>query len=219
MTLRVILFIFILTIAFPTGCTIFRDNLEADTVGSQPSTSPAGDPDDDQLNLQGSTNSAIVIASVPLASQALRIDRTSALPATIVKCVTGGGPHTSGRYQIDLKAYAEADESELRISVRSASGQKALELEFKLGRYNLLSGDGQETLSGTYSPGKVHTIRVYMNMSTRNFSVNINGVDVATDKTFLDAGFNDLKLLRFEYVAAILEAIPGVYVVDDIVIR
>jgi hypothetical protein len=133
--------------------------------------------------------------------------------------VTGGGSHTTGRYRIDLKAYAEADQSKLSISVRSTSGYKALELGFKDGLYNLLSGSGAETLAGAYTPGTVHAIRIDMNMDTQKFSVTINGVMVAANKSFLDAGFKDLKLLRFEYIAAILEAFPGAYVVDDVVIK
>lgn len=127
--------------------------------------------------------------------------------------------NTTCRYRIDLKAYAEADQSKLSISVRSTSGYKALELGFKDGLYNLLSGSGAETLAGTYTPGTVHAIRIDMNMDTQKFSVTINGVMVAVNKSFLDAGFKDLKLLRFEYIAAILEAFPGVYVVDDVVIK
>lgn len=215
------IFIFILALAliFTSGCTIFRDNFEADTVGSKPATSPPGSPSDDRLNLQGSANSAIVIASVPLTSQALKIDRTSVLPETIVECVTGGGLHTGGQYSINFKAYAEADQSKLTMSVRSTSGKNALELDYIGGRYSLKSGDGQQSLVGVYSPGAVHFIHISINMDTGKFSVGINGVVVAADKTFLDASFEDLRLLRFEYVAAILEAFPGKYIVDDIEIK
>jgi hypothetical protein len=74
-------------------------------------------------------------------------------------------------------------------------------------------------VGGGYAANAVHSIGVRIDMGTSHFWLTIGGVDVASDKPFLDAGFSDVGLLRFEYPAAVLEAIPASYVIDDIVIR
>lgn len=87
------------------------------------------------------------------------------------------------------------------------------------GNYQLSSGDGLEILPGEYAANIVHSISIRIDMDARKFWLNINGADVASEKPFLDAGFADVHLLRFEYPAPILEALAGTYVVDDIIIR
>ena len=76
----------------------------------------------------------------------------------------------------------------------------------------------EETLLANYEANVVHSIAIRIDMDTRKFWLNINGTDVASEKTFLDPGFTDVHLLSFDYPASLLEALPGTYVVDDIVI-
>ncbi|KPK24908.1 MAG: hypothetical protein AMJ70_00475 [Dehalococcoidia bacterium SG8_51_3] len=211
-----LLFVLILFAISGSWLTVFHADFETDVPGSTPVTAPDGDPPNDRLNFDGDLE---IINSAPLGSKALKIDRSTTPPATILECITDGGPHTNGTYYIEFKSYAEADESGLGISVQSTSRHKALQMGFKDGRYGLSSGDGQDMLAGTYPPGTIHSIRITMNMNSRKFSVAINDVQVALDKTFLDVGFKDLYLIRFNYVPAIVEAFPGVYIVDDISIK
>jgi hypothetical protein len=52
-------------------------------------------------------------------------------------------------------------------------------------------------------------------MNADRFWLSIAGIEVASEKPFLDVGFSDIHSLRFEYSAAFLEALPASYVVDD----
>jgi hypothetical protein len=218
MKLRIFLATFF-TFVLCTGCvTIFDDDFETDIVGSSPSTSPAGNPPDDSLNLQGPANSIIVINSVPHSSKAVKLDRTSKMPQTILECVTGGGPHTSGSYFVTYKAYCVNVSTipELTTTIKSSGGHRAFELILRGGNYQLSSGDGLETLSGGYTANVIHSVFIGVDMDARRFWLKINGTDEASEKPFLDAGFNDVHLLRFEYPPPILEALPGTYVIDEV---
>jgi hypothetical protein len=216
------LFVLLAIIISVTGCaTIFNDNFEADVVGNPPSASPAGDPPDDSLNVQGAANSIVVINSIPLGSMAVKIDRTAQMPQSVLECVTGGGPHASGNYFISYTAYSVNVDAvpSLTTTIKSSGGQRAFQLILTGGNYQLSSGDGMEILPGGYAANVVHSVLIRIDMDARRFWLNINGTDVASEKPFLDAGFADVHLLRFEYPAPVLEALPGTYVVDDIVIR
>lgn len=202
-----------------TGCAkIFNDDFEADVVGNSPSLSPAGNPPDDALNVQGAPNSIIVINSSPLGSKAVKIDRTAMMPQTVLECVTGGGPYTSGNYLVAYRAYSllVSNVPTLTTSIKSSGGQRAFELTLTGGSYKLSSGDGLETLPGGYAANVVHVVLVRIDLSVDRFWLNIDGTDVASDKPFLDSAFDNLHLLRFEYPPPILEALPGTYVIDDI---
>lgn len=205
-----------------TGCaTIFKDNFETDVIGDPPSASPAGNPPDDSLNIQGPPNSILVINSIHLGSKSVKIDRTAQLPQVVLECVTGGGPHTSGNYFISYKAYSVFIDAvpSLTTTIKSSGGQHAFQLILTGGNYQLSSGDGLEILPGGYAVNVVHSISARIDIDARRFWLNIDGADVASEKSFLDIGFADVHLLRFEYPAPILEALSGTYVVDDIVIR
>lgn len=202
-----------------TGCAkIFNDNFEADVIGNSPSLTPVGNPPDDALNVQGPPNSIIVINSSSLGSKAVKIDRTAMMPQTVLECVTGGGPHTSGNYLVAYRAYSMyvSDVPTLTMSVKSSGGERAFELMLTGGNYKLSSGDGLETLPGGYSANVVHVVLIRIDLSVDRFWLNIDGTDVVSDKPFLDSAFDNLHLLRFEYPPPILEALPGTYVIDDI---
>ncbi|OQZ01714.1 MAG: hypothetical protein L3J18_13480 [Candidatus Brocadia sp.] len=206
-----------------TGCApIFNDNFEADVIGDPPAVSPAGNPTDDSLNIQGPPNSITVINSIPLGSKSVKIDRAAKPPQVVLECVTGGGPHTTGNYLISYKAYSILADAvpNLTTSVKSSGGQHAFQLRLTDGNYRLASGGNpDEILPGGYAANVVHSISVRINMDTQRFWLNVDGTDVASEKTFLEAGFADVHLLRFEYPEPILEALPGTYVVDNIIIR
>lgn len=205
-----------------TGCgVIFYDHFEPDSVGSPPLTSPPGGPTDDSLNLQGPANSIVVISSIPLNSKAVKIERASLTPQTVLECVAGSGPHTSGSYSVRYKAYSVNTNTDpiLKTLVKSSDGQRAFELLLSGGKFKLSSGVGLEVLPGGYSPNVAHSIEIGIDLDTSKFSVNIDGNVVALNKTFLDTGFNEVYLLRFEYPPPIIEDFPGSYVVDRIIIQ
>ena len=220
MKLGVILAIFAALI-FCSGCgeTLFKDDFEADTIGNPPSTSPPGAPSGDSLNLTGPAGSITVTNSVPHGSKAVKVDRPI-IPGAL-ECITAGSDHTDGIYNVRYKAYSVYVSAipTLIISVRSTDGQRAFELKLSDGNYQLLSGGGSKTLTPTYAANVVHSVLVRIIMAESKFSLEINDVQVASDETFLDAGFGDVHLLRFEYEPAILEALPGSYVIDEITIK
>lgn len=207
-----------------TGCaTIFNDNFEADVIGHPPSASPAGNPPDDSLNIQGLPSSITVINSIPLGSKSVKIDRTGTTrpPQVVLECVAGGGPHISGNYFVSYKAYSiNVDPVPLTTTMKSSGGQNAFQLILTGGNYHLLSGDDlDEELPGGYAANVVHSISIRIDMNARRFWLNIDGADVASEKSFLDADFADVHLLRFEYPLQLIEALQEIYVIDDILIR
>ncbi|UCC67552.1 MAG: hypothetical protein JSV79_10560 [Armatimonadota bacterium] len=200
-----------------TVVPLFDADFEADAVGGMPSASPAGDPPDDQLEVQGT---AEVVSSAALGSKALKIARRPTVAA--VKCVAAPGPHESGLYDIRFKLYATVDESPLEVTVRSRYDGAALFLGYANGNYTLASGDGQETISGMYPKGTVHSIHIRLNMDTRKFMLRINEATVASDKAFFEDLFQDVHLLRVNYVLSTVAPMPdkpGECVVDDIMIQ
>ena len=208
-----------LLIVLCVGCaTIFEDDFEADVIGNTPSASPAGLPLDDSLSFSGPAGSIAVVNSVPHGSKAVKIDRTGMLPKAVLECVTGGGPHASGAYLIGYKAYSinTSDVPQLNTAIQSSDDHNAFELTLAGGAYQLISGDGTEVLPISYSANTVHTVAIGINMDDRIFSIFIDGTTVASAKPFMEAGFNDVHKLLFEYPAPILEAFEGTYVIDDI---
>jgi hypothetical protein len=74
-------------------------------------------------------------------------------------------------------------------------------------------------VGGGYAANAVHSIGLRIDLATSRFWLTIGEMEVAAEKPFLDPGFSDVYLLRFEYPAPLLEALPASYVIDDIVIR
>jgi hypothetical protein len=103
--------------------------------------------------------------------------------------------------------------------LRSATDKRALVLSLQNNQYRLASGSGTEVLPGIYATGSCHSIYIQLNPETSQFSMRIDGNPVATAKPVLDSEFKDIHLLRFEYAPAIVEAFPGISVIDDILIK
>jgi hypothetical protein len=193
---------------------IFYDDFESDVVGAAPSTAPAGDPLDDQLVYSGATGTLSVVGSGVAGSQAGRLDRGSAPMATVMEMVSGGGgPHTTGRYRIRWRAYAEADKAILNVRLLSSSGRQAFRLHLRDGRYELTSGSGAEVLATAVSQNAVREFDILVDMDAKSFTLTFVGV-APVSRPFIDALFEDLRLLRFDYPPALLEALPGTYVID-----
>jgi hypothetical protein len=197
---------------------ILHVNFDADEVGQIPSVSPAGMPNDDRLALQGQPDSITVIYSDPLNSKAVKLDRMTAPPATIFEGISGGGIHNVGVYYVCFKSYPIADQTVLSISIQSHLRKMALRLTYQNSTYIIASGEGKETFPGTYPPLQTHVFCFKVDMNARRFSLSVDDIWKITDRSFLDADFSDLHLIRFEYTAAILEGFSGIYVVDEITI-
>jgi len=200
-----------------TVVPLFDADFNADAVGNKPSASPAGAPADDQLNVRGT---AEVIDSAGLASKALKIARHPT--AAVVDCVAAPGPHESGLYDVRFRHYATVDESPLEVTVRSRYDGTALFLGYANGHYTLVSGDGQEMISETYPTGTARWIHIRLNMDERKLMLRINGTTVASDRPFFEDLFQDVHLLRINYVIPTVAPMPdkpGECVVDDIMIQ
>lgn len=220
MTLRLLLVLIPSTTLIGCG-VLFYDNFEPDTAGSPPALSPPGGPANDSLNLFGPTSSIVVVNSALHGSKAVEIERTAQPPQTALECVAEGGPHAAGQYAIRYRAYSvnASGEPALTTTVRSTGGQRAFELRLAGGDFRLSSGNGQETLAVGYAANVIHAVEIAVDMDAGTFAISIDGTDVASLKPFLDSGFGDVHMLRFEYPAPVVDALPGAYVVDTIVIQ
>ena len=203
------------------GAPIFNDDFQADTVAAAPLSPPAGNPVDDSLIVQGPAGSIVVIDSVPIGSKAAKMERTGGAPQAVLECVTGGGPHVDGSYFISYKAYSpNIATPQLSAILKSSTGQRAFELGARGGQFRLSSGDAVDAVVGAgYAANTVHAIAARIDLGARRFWLSIGGVEVASNKPFLDPGFSNVHSLRFEYPAPLLEALPASYVIDDVVIR
>jgi hypothetical protein len=64
-----------------------------------------------------------------------------------------------------------------------------------------------------------HRFRSEVDLDAGVFNLSIDDVVVAAGLPFLNSDFTAPERLRFDYIPAVLEAFPGTYVVDDIVVR
>jgi hypothetical protein len=199
---------------------IFDDDFESDAVGAAPVSPPPGDPDGDALQIQGPAGSIVVIDGAQ-GSKAVKIERAGTPPQVILDCVTEEGPHVEGNIFISYRAYGPAVATpRLTASVRSPQGQRAFELAATGGEFRLSSGDANDAVVGAgYAANVAHAIEARVDLSAGRFWLSIAGVEVASNAPFLDAGFSEVHLLRFEYPTPQVEALPASYVIDDILIR
>ena len=212
------LFVLVVLGSFLAGCApILKANFEADAVGSPPSLSPAGAPDGDQLVLRGSAVSIVVIQSDILGSRALQLERKSTPTATVFDGIPADGPHRSGSYDACFRAYPLADQAPLNISIQSSTNKRAFLVLYKNGTYEVIHGNGKDSLPGTYPPLQVHAFCFGIFMNERTFSVSVEGEWKITQRPFLDAEFSEIRFIRFDYFPAVVEAFPGVYVIDDLI--
>lgn len=212
------LLVFVFIGSVLAGCApILKANFEADALGSPPSLNPAGAPEGDQLTLQGSAGSIVVIQSDLLGSKAVKLDRTSAPPASVFDGIPAGAPHRSGSYDACFRAYSLEDQASLSISIQSSTRKRAFLAVFKNGTYDVVHGNGKDTLPAAYPRQQAHTFCFNVNMSERVFSLSVDGEWKITQRPFLDAEFSEIQFVRFEYFPAVVEAFPGVYVLDDLI--
>ena len=201
---------------------VFSDTFDHDTAGNPPSGSPPGDPDDDSVTSSGS---AEVVESSVTGSRALKLTRTT--QDSRLNCILGKGPHDSGTYTVQFDAYAgDHDDYPLSITMKCSSGASAFRLQFRDGKYTLYSGDGEEDLTGIFGgmfgsvgpfgPEELHNVRIEIDMDEGTFSIFINDIPVAINRSFLNSGCKDLDSLEFSYGKMILESRDGTYFVDKI---
>jgi hypothetical protein len=219
---------FAIIFAFALNCigcmTLLNANFDADTVGAQPSTRPAGPPPDDLLSMSSDINKVAVIYSPILDSNALKIERvtdTDFSDGTVFEGHLSHGPHHKGIYRIQYSAYTEINNAWITLSILSETGQKALELSHQGGRYRLNSGSGSETLPNTFMLNKKHLVSIKLNMDKKVFTVSITpstGQEII-ERPFLSNSFSEFTLLRFRYSPTIVEAIPGNYIIDNLKVK
>jgi hypothetical protein len=197
--------------ACTAGVALFSDNFEADTIGAQPRTSPAGLPTDDSVSVAGD----IVVVSA-LTGKAARVTR--AVVESHLDAVVGSGASPHGSYCVSFQGLAAGDVS-ATLSLLSSGGQPAWRLQTGPGGSSLVSGGPPVSLSAFLPAGTPHRLQFASDLDAARFNLAINGETVATSLPFLDAGFTAPARLRFEYIPMIVEGFPGNYTVDDIQIR
>ncbi|MFC1555801.1 hypothetical protein ACFL67_01840, partial [candidate division KSB1 bacterium] len=196
----------------------FYDDFEDDTSGILPLLSPPGDPPNDAISIQGSKDAILILDSAPLDSRALKINRQSN-PGAVLECTPDNRPLKDGKFYVTFTAYnthVGGDTPSMTISINSRLNKTAMKLVILDNKYNLISGAGTEVLFDTYNVNEPDKIEILINFYAGNVTVDINSVNQAIDRPFIDHDFGDLYNLRFEYPATILEAFEANYIVDDI---
>ena len=194
---------------------MFSAGFNADPVGAPPPASPPGDPPGDAIAYTGDVR---VVNSPVAGSHAVLLERGAASPASAIDMVVSGGPHTSGEYRVSWRAHAEAFAAPLTISLLSSSGQAAFRATYQHGQYTLTTGSGAETVGPLLPLNSPHTFVIVADVTTKTMIVTLNGVTMPA-RRFVDAGFEDLKRLRFEYAAPAGEGAAGTYVIDFATVR
>ena len=205
-------------ITLAAGCQqawIFSANFDADPVGAPPPASPPGDPPGDAIAYTGAVS---VINSPAAGSNAALVDRGSTPTATTIDMIASGGPHTCGTYRVSWRAHTEAYLAPLTISLLSSSGKIAFQATFQHAQYRFTTGSGSETVGPLLALNAPHTFTITVDMATKTMIINLNGVAMPL-RPFVNTDFEDLKRLRFEYAAAVLEANAGKYVIDVATMR
>lgn len=205
----------------PPGCEtmLLNATFDADVLAAAPSSSPAGAPVDDSLDVRGPDGNVVVVDSTLHASKAVRISRGSGQPTGLTGVAGAGPPHDAGKILVGFEGFHTTigvNTPELTIAVRSSSGLRALLLTADNGEHTLQSGSGTETLAVGYAINVVDEVLITLDMDADTFVVAINGTEVAAGKPFLDPGFADVLAIEFDYPGAILEAFPADFVVDDL---
>ncbi|MCP3918426.1 MAG: hypothetical protein GY711_23015 [bacterium] len=200
------------------GCNhtaLFQDNFNTEVLGTTPSSMPPGDPPDDELAITGDAGMVTVADSGQLDSYAMRIERDE--QALAVDCIPQGGPHGSGNFVVRFVAVSE-NENAAGITVRALSSSDAPLLAFSLiGGAIKVQGFGAFPIG--YVANQEHAVLLGIDLDAGTYTLLVgNGEDSdSIDSVPLLPG-GDFAKLRFSYPATIVEALPGVYWVDDIVI-
>jgi hypothetical protein len=205
------------SLSAPSACDaiLFTDDFEADAVGGPPSTNPQPDPPADMLVLQSASNDIRVISSAPLGSKAVQVDRGSSATGNTLTGIVEGGPHTSGRYRVEFKAYSIVDNtvSGVVISAEGPAGQRAFDIVFSGGNVAFVTGSGGIP-AGSYAYGTPQEFVAEIDLDAGTVSLKVDGSPIGSGP-FLDSSFSDLNRLVVKQGQAILEALPWELVVDD----
>lgn len=203
--------------------TLFVANFDADTVGAPPApTAPlVYGPPGASLDIAGAANTAQVVNSAALGSQALRLTRGSvATTAEAVVGDIGSAPYTQGRYYANFDAHGAQIAQPLIagavVAVLADNGALAFNMKLYDGAYHLLHSNPPSRLSGSYDPATAHAVHVALDLDRKVFSLCIGGQAVVTEAAFLDSNFDALHALRYFLPATVTEAFPTEYVVDEI---
>ena len=203
--------------------SLFVADFDGDIIGSPPapSTPLHYGPPGASLNIQGSSDTILIVDSTALGSQAMRITRGAPNPTEVEAVVgdIGDMPYTSGLLFIEFMAHAEEHSAPeiaaMSISVRSTEGNAALIMKLYDGSYRLKEGGSYIPIVGSYDPNTPHFIHIELDMDAGEYSICIDDEMVVAMKAFL-GDFTNLHALHFFVAPTITEAFPTVYVVDDI---
>ena len=195
--------------------SLFEDDFEADAISTTPSTAPPPDPPTDMLILQESPGDITVIASIPLGSKAVEINRGS---GDTLAAQPQGAPHTSGRFRLQWKAYSgiqDTNTPSITIGAVDTKGETAFRVIFYDGNLGVATG-GPPQAAGSYTTHAPQEFSVDLDLDAGKVSIEIDGSAVVTNQPLLSSSFANLNQLRFEHVPAILVGFPATLVVDDI---
>ncbi|MEM7308171.1 MAG: hypothetical protein AAF682_15940 [Planctomycetota bacterium] len=201
-----------------TGCnhtTIFRADFDSDTVGGAPADMPPGEPAGDQIAISGEAANVTVVDSAPLSSIAMRIERAAL--ALAVDCIPVGGPYVEGGFVIGFTGASQfANAAPLTVSVVDPADVPLVAFTLAGGQIEV-QGAGAFPIG--YAANQEHGVLLGFNLDDGTYTLTIgNGSEAdSIDAAPLLPGASFAKL-RFDFPAEVLEANPGVYVVDDVVI-
>jgi len=157
--------------------------------------------------------------------KALKIKRGTTPSATIVDCIPEGGPYSKGTIWVHYTATTDhlGEVPELLVELLSSTDQILGRLTVGGAKFKA-EGTTPVTLSKSYSASEAYEVLMVVDLEQANFAVLVqeNGGGATGYSDLLDWVDNtatDFDKLRFTYPGAVLEAIPGRTIIDDITIR
>jgi hypothetical protein len=197
--------------ACETGQSLLRATFDADTLGGSPSTSPGGDPVDDQLNMTGS----VKVVTISGTNKGAQLDRTAAAETSLVGEI-GTGASTAGAYCMGFRLKVIDGQTAISVRLLDDSSRYGWQLRVDHVGAQLVTPTGSVTLPVT---GEDHVYRFDVDLDLRRFDVFVDGTLAESGIEISESTFAIPHQLRFSIIQAILEAFPGAYVLDDISLR
>lgn len=232
LSLAVLVLVPLLTLSVSCDCyprrivdVLFVATFNSDTICSPPAPTPQDPygPPGASLNWEGPEGTVHVIDSAALGSRALKITRGDMWEPATVEAVLGnidGVPNDAGIYNIYFNAHGEVipdyHGASMGIYVKSIEERLAFALSLYDGCYQVWEGSDYHRLDGAYDPGMAHTIRIKLNLDTRQFSFRVNNEVLVSNEAFLHDDFANFHSLMFIGPWTVTEAIPMEFVVDEI---
>ncbi|PHN00856.1 hypothetical protein [Flavilitoribacter nigricans] len=210
--------VLILCLGFSNCTTIFNANFNSQPVGP-PATDPPGNPSGDAMTF---SNGVTVVTPSLITTNALQVERVN--QGTYVEFIPADHQLTPN-YTVFFRGYVPTagDRSHLTMTVKGNSGTVAFQLRMAGGKFTLISGDGTEEV-GSYTTDQLYVFFLTMIVDAGSPEIRISvlqggsSVVNVSGKPFVDAAFNRLTAFRMEYPQPLLEAFPGIIVVDDVLI-